>query len=525
MKSLIDYIAKSKNIYVLFLFAYAAYCALIVGQSWDEGFHINQGKVVLNYLLSLGKNDEQIIYRENYSSIYWSISYLLTKIFPIKYEIQVSHLINLSVSIFTIFGICKLCREIFNKEVGRISFLILFFYPIFFGHMAFNSKDTILAACNIWIFYLFVRYIKNQNIKVKIPTYIYSISLLAAIGTGIQLVFLGSLIPILFFLLLDIFYLKIFTKNTFKYKKFFIDILKCFLLFYFVLIFFWIDAHTSILIQPYKSLVATLSDSYWTGWPTTLINGNYFYSSAVPKAYFFTNIVYKTPEYILLLYLLFFFLLIKNTKFLKSEFKYFNAKIFLVFLILLYPNMIIFFIPYPLYDGLRLFIWVIPYFVIIPALSIYYLLKNYKNKINKYLISFFVFLFFYFLSSFILLTPYQYTYLNILAGKKELLFKRFENDYWSASLNELIKNTDFKKNKTILVASCGVNNGLLKKYMSKKYNNNFRLVGDKEAEFVIMTNRSIINNKKITNCFEKYKGKDVFNVSRGKIILSSVRKL
>ena len=525
MKSLIDYIAKNKNIFIFILFIYAGYCALIIGQSWDEEVHINQGKIVLNYLFSFGQNDEKIIYRENYSSIYWSISYFLTKIFPIRYEVEISHLINLSVSIFAIFGISKLCKEIFNKDIGRISFLILFFFPVFFGHMAINSKDTILAACNVWIFYFLVRYIKNQNIKKKLLPYIYSIAVLAAIGTGIQLVFLGSLLPVIFFLSLDIFILKVFAKKNFEYKRLFIDILKCFFVFYSLLILFWVDAHTNIFIQPYKFLIATLSDSYWTGWATNLVNGNYFYSGSVPKTYFLINILYKTPEYILLLYVLFAYLLIKKTYFFKEKIKYFTTKILFVFLILLYPSVIIFFIPYPLYDGLRLFIWVIPYFVIIPALSIYYLWQNYKSTINKFFISFYLLLFIYFFNNFILLTPYHYTYLNVLAGQKASVYKKFENDYWSTSLSELIKKTNFNNQETILISSCGANNYLIKKYMSKKYNNNFRLVRDEEADFIIMTNRSIIDNNTITNCFEKYKGKDIFNVKRGKMVLSTVRKL
>ena len=36
--------------------------------------------------------------------------------------------------------------------------------------------------------------------------------------------------------------------------------------------------------------------------------------------------------------------------------------------------------PYPLYDGIRLFLWTLPYFCIIPGIVIYYLIENFKNK-------------------------------------------------------------------------------------------------------------------------------------------------
>ena len=54
-------------------------------------------------------------------------------------------MINVIISFGAIIGIGKLSRELFNKQVGRIVFLISYFYPVFFGHMLFNNKDTILA--------------------------------------------------------------------------------------------------------------------------------------------------------------------------------------------------------------------------------------------------------------------------------------------------------------------------------------------------------------------------------------------
>ena len=157
-------IKKKQKILLFFLFAFSIYCALKIGQSWDEAFHLIQGKTTLDYLFSLGKIDKDILYRENYSTIYWSLSYLLTMIFPSQYQIGVSHLINLAFSLSKIVGVGKISTELFNKKIGKIVFLILFFYPIFFGHMSFNSSDTILAFSHIWITYFVLRYLKKQNI-------------------------------------------------------------------------------------------------------------------------------------------------------------------------------------------------------------------------------------------------------------------------------------------------------------------------------------------------------------------------
>ena len=88
------------NYRILFflLIIFSTYCAIIVCQSWDERFHLTQGKIVLEYFFSLGNVKKDILHREFYSPIYWTINHFLTLIFPLKYQIQISHLINLVLS-------------------------------------------------------------------------------------------------------------------------------------------------------------------------------------------------------------------------------------------------------------------------------------------------------------------------------------------------------------------------------------------------------------------------------------------
>ena len=202
---------KQKTL-LFFLLIFSVYCALTIGQSWDEETELLRGKITLEYLLSLGDVDKKILYREYYSPIYWSLLYFLTKIFPSQFQIEAGHIINLFFSLSVIFGIGKFSKELFNKKVGKLCFLILFFYPIFFGHMAMNNKDMILALSHVWITYLIFRYFKIQNIKETTNKYIIYIGVLAAVGSGIQLVFLGSLIPIFIFTLAEIFFFKKFSR-------------------------------------------------------------------------------------------------------------------------------------------------------------------------------------------------------------------------------------------------------------------------------------------------------------------------
>ena len=101
-------IKKKQKILFLFLIIFSIYCALTIGQGWDEETLITQGKIAINYLLSLGKIEIDIFRREYYSPIYYSLKFLLIQIFPIKYQIEASHIINLIFSLFDIIGIKKI---------------------------------------------------------------------------------------------------------------------------------------------------------------------------------------------------------------------------------------------------------------------------------------------------------------------------------------------------------------------------------------------------------------------------------
>ena len=533
-KNFFNLINKEKQrILLFFLFSFSVYCALIIGKSWDEDHALLQGKSTLDYLFSLGKIDKHFVAREYYSSFYWSLQYLLTTIFPSKYQIEISHIINLIFSLATIIGISQVGKELFNKRVGKIIFLILFFYPIFFGHMSINYKDTILAFSHVWITLLILKYLRKQHCKDSINNYFIIIGALAALSMGIQFFFLGSLIPIFLFVLFEIFFFKKIIDKNFNKKKFLYDLIKCFIVFYFLLILFWIDVHQNILILPFKIFMTILSYTtvFRYGWPFNLVNGNYYFSNEVPKLYFLINLIYKSPEYFLMTYLFFFILIFKSNIFFKKKFTYFNYKLYFIIFMLIFPNLVIFLFPFSVHDGARLFLWALPYFSIIPGLMIYYLIENFNYMKSKFTLLFLSASFIYFLFNFFMITPYQYTYLNIFTGEAKNRYQKFENDYWGTSIKELINYANFEDNKELKIATCGVNTAITKNYLEKKGLFIHKFVAPSESDYLIMTNRVTLgdekdkDSKKIINCFDKYKGSDVFKVTRNGLILSVIRKI
>ena len=120
--------------------------------------------------------------------------------------------------------------------------------------------------------------------------------------------------------------------------------------------------------------------------------------------------------------------------------------------------------------------------------------------------------------------------MNVLGGKNEYRYKKFENDYWASSTKELIKYTNLKKNKNYLFATCGVNPDVVKYYLKKNGYYNFKFVHPKKSDYIIMTNRTVLINIKdkpieITNCFNMFKGKDFSKVERNNLSLSVVRDI
>ena len=517
---------KISNILLILSICFSIYCGITIGQSWDQGHSLILGKITLDYFFSLGAIDNRIPLSEHNSTLYYTTQYFLTYLFPSQFRIEISHLVNLVFSLGGIYGIKKLGKELFNNKVANITFVILFFFPVYFGHMAFNSKDTILAFSHVWIVYLIFKYLKNQNIKEKSNLYIIYIGILASLATGIKLPFLGSLIPIFLFMMIDIFFLKKIVKKNFEVKRFFLDIVKCFFIFYLLLVAFWIEVYPNIITLPFSFL-----EQAWYGWPYNLTNGNYSTSSDVPVTYFVINLIYKSPEYFLISYLFFLILMFTSKKFFNKKFDFFNYKLFFIISILIFPSLLLLIMPFPMYDGIRLFLWSLPYFCIIPALTIYYLIENISRIKAKLALLFLSVFIFYFLFNFFSMTPYQYTYLNLFIGDKKYAYQKFENDYWGGSLKELIRKVNFDNDKIASIATCGVNSGLVKKYLKRKKNINFKLVRPDQADFIIMTNRAtllddnISNSEKFTNCFDKYKGINVEEVKRNGLILSTVKEI
>jgi len=514
---------KILNIIIFFFIFFGIFNSLILDISWDEQFHYDLGKNTFNYLTSFGSIFENIKGSEFSSKIYWTIQYIFTLFFPKNYSLQINHLFNFFFSVAAIIGFVKFFEQFFFKQkiLSSIIFIIIFIYPVIFGHLSINPKDTIVFFAHSWCSYLLIRYLKKKKEEIHYK-FIFFFSLIFSIGTGIQFFFIGTLVPIFIYIFFNTFFFKkkIFVKEIFS-LNFLIEIIYTFFLILFFIILFWPETHKNIINLPFEYLLNNFSIR---GYPYSLINGEIFFLNQ-PNYYFYIFFFFHSPEFIIFLYVISLtYFIVKYIFFLKKIQKYYNEILF-IFLIFIYPFLIVFFFKIKPYDSIRLFIWIIPYFLIIPASCLFFLINNKNMFVKKIFFLCFIFKIVY-LYNFFFITPYSYSYFNFFAGSNKDKHKKFEVDYWSLSLGELIKNINFH-DKSLKIASCGFQPELGQMYF-KKYHNKyikFSSYYEKDTSFALIINRVSNFNGNHMTCDEMLPGDDLFIVSRNGQFFSSFRKL
>ena len=556
-----------KNILILFisiLLLFAWWTSLHLGLSTDEYFHHINGLKRYNFLVSLGA-DKNFNFGNNelYPGLYDTLSYalgqlilLINKKFYANNIDFVMHLVNITFSSLSILGLYIFTKKILNKNIALLSILLTLLNPFFFGHMGMNPKDIIIFFSLIWSCYYFYRYFINSQ---KFKDLIFA-SFFVGFGCGVRLPFLILVFPIivsgLVFLIYNYRsqYLNLFLRSS-------IHFLVSLLIISFLILLCW--PHMLIQIQNgnFLNFLSSniLNSMNFHGPRTGLINGEYYEVFDTPKAYFLNIIIYRLPFYYTILVLISYLFILTKKLTLKNEIKNFNIKFLILNLIPFFPILITIIMGIGVYDNLRLFLFIIPFFSIIGSLSLYELINYSKNSWKfKTITSIIIILFSISLYRFISLTPYQYDYVNYSSLKFKNAEYKWEHDYWGASYKELILN--IKNNfsdeeiKKLKITNCVGDDTLL--YYLYRYLGIKKIYRNKlqhEANHVVLINRAnlnIFNNPDIeglvdkdgvilvkdlekivrtpgvkTTCNKQFSGEDVITVSRNGVTLSALRKL
>ena len=524
---------KNSLFFLIILIIYSFICLVQLGVTWDTFFYYEMGKDRLDYLFSLGKDEsfKNIPHSKYLPGAYSTLSAFFSQFFSKKYLVFSLYSFNFIFSFFALIGIYKVSKILFNKFIGKITFLICFFNPIYFGHMSINSNDTIISFTNIWFSYLLLNYFMKQDQKEKSKKYIILSGICLGLGLGVRSGFVITIIPLLIFGLLSYINSKSLFSKKFIIKKFLIDSSKVLLISYCFMIFFWPHTHQNIFMMPFK--LALEGMSYGFGVPYIMLNEVIYPANEFPKNYILKNLIFKLPEYILVCFIIFLFIFYKISNNLKKSIKSFNLKIFFILFIIIFPNILLLISPYSPYDGLRFFLYLMPYISIIPSILLYFLYKNLKINIFKAPFFLIILLIIFFGYNFFSLTPYHYVYLNLFAGKNSTHSKKFENDYWGITTKKLISkiknNEEFNTNSIIKFTTCGLEEKAQIKYLKNISDIKFKMVkNSEEYDFIIMNNRiSLLKSEKLNDvktCFKKFEGKDVLSIERRNVTLSKITK-
>ena len=548
----------------------AWWSSLSIGLSTDEYFHHTNGMVRYKYLVSLGEYDDfQFRNNQFYPGLYDTISYALGQIILLidkKFYANnidfVMHIVNISFSSLSILGLYLFSKKLFNKDIAIIASLITILNPFFFGHMGMNSKDLIVFFSLIWFCYYFYLYCTEDE---KIIKNLLLSSFFLGFGCGVRLTFLVVVFPAiicgLFFLFkkykLNYTYL---TKRLLSHS--FITIIITILL----VILCWphmIEEIQNGNFLEFFSLIVKNTINWNMGPKIGLMNGEFYEVFNTPKTYFLDIVIYRLPFYFSLLIIISYLLIFTGNLFTKKQIKYFNQKFLVINIIAFFPIILSLILSVNIYDNLRLFLFIIPFFSLIAAFSLNKLFNTFKiSWISKNFLIVVLILFSLSFYRFILLTPYQYNYVNYSFLKYGDSKEKWEHDYWGSSYKELVTKIEKKYSrdeiKNFKITNCSGDGTLLyylvrKLGLKKIYRSSSEI---DQVTHVVLINRSTLDvfNSNIypkikhlvdldgimlkkdmeyvvrfpgiqTVCPKQYKGTDEVVVTRNGVPLSIFRKL
>lgn len=355
----------------------------------------------------------------------------LKSINSLDFEFMLRHIF---LNIYIIFGLYlafNLYSKISTNKKALFFIILITLVPLFSGHGLFNLKDIPFLIQNLLAVLALLHYLKNfysaNNFKVfKLGIY-FGLLLLIRFN-GLAFMFLYFIFSVLY-LKKDITTIK---KNLLNWLYILITSLFC----------LFIGTPSSWQKPKYwlEETIATQFNIYWDSY--VLINGSYSSAMDVDRMYLIISSFYKMPIIFSFFIILSCYLVIRNYK---ENLEI--SLIFSIYFILLIQLSFIILKPVA-YDGVRQYLFLIPFYCFLVIESIDLLKLN-----NFYNLSIISLILLYLISTQYGLGPYKYIYLNEFSNEEEISVNcetiggcgDWQTDYWGYSGKELVRtleNTD-----------------------------------------------------------------------------------
>ena len=372
---------------ILLLLCLAWWSSLTIGLSTDEYFHHINGLVRYKYLISFGEF-EGYQFRNNqfYPGLYDTLSYalgqiilLISKSFYANNIDFVMHIVNISFSTLSILGLFLFTKKLFNSNIALYASLLTLLNPFFFGHMGMNSKDIIVFFSLIWFCYYFYSYcVEDEGLYKNL----FLSSFFIGFGCGVRLTFLVVIFPVIIWGLVYLF--KRYESNYMSLiKRLFLHTFIAILISFFLVILCW--PHMIVEIKDgnfikFLSLIIKNTINWNDGPKLGLVNGEYYEVFNTPKIYFLNIVLYRLPFYFTLLIIASYLIIFMKKLTIKNQIKNFYPKFLLINMVAFFPIFLAIILSVNIYDNLRLFLFIIPFFSLIAAFSIDQLFNTFNKS-------------------------------------------------------------------------------------------------------------------------------------------------
>lgn len=330
-----------------------------------------------------------------------------------------------------IFIIRTTLSKILNFKFADIFVIILYLVPVFNGYALSNHKDItysihlFLAAC---LYFLYI----NRKVNLLLTAFFISYVMLLRINA---------------IAFISIFAILVIINNENKKLSHYIKI--NLQLFFATILFYLLGILPGwpIFIKYLKNLYNTQFKYAWIG--STLINGVDYDSISYKFDYLLKISFYKLPIFFLIIFIFSVYLVIfrKNNQFIKIS-----------LLFLLTVNLAFIFYKPNVYDYLRQYLFLIPFYVSVVSYFFYILMNKNKKLFYSYFILFIIYLSF----SQFGLKEYKYTYLNEFVKVDQIsnqadecenglsICGSWSSDYYGMSGYELFKSNLSTTNITLI---------------------------------------------------------------------------
>lgn len=428
------------------------------GMSWDEEFRFAGGDSKLAYYGDLFAGKDPDVQTSSYPGLFDLPLALAHEAFPAwGTRSEKGHVWSLCFGLLGLLSVWRMTARIGGERAGFWALLFLATVPRYYGHMFFNPKDIPLAgtyAFGIWALVVFF----SRLPKVSWQSVCW-IGLAAGLAMSTRIA--GFLILCYFGLFVGLYLLYRFTLEQQRLPALIKEVYTwarwgalAGIIGFAVLLIFWPTLHRN----PFEAASSSLQTVQSYGWDgLVLMDGQFWEAQNLPFYYIPYWLFVTLPEQLLLLFglglavgilTLAAFVRGRQTidisSLLTCGILIFSTCFPVAYLLLTDPV---------LYDGMRHFLFILPPFVCVGALSLEWLMRKAESRGLKVLqyglplgagLAVLVVVI-----QMVSLHPYQYVYFNQVSGGLPGAYMRDETDYWGLShqeagewLNDYIESVD-----------------------------------------------------------------------------------